>query len=289
MNFIDLHIHSTHSDGKLTPKQIVNYAIKENIPTISITDHDILTGSKEAIKYVKENKLDIAVISGIEIGADEEELELYDIHILGLFIDLENKKLNKVTKDYLVGKEKQKLEMLKRLNNLGYHISLEELKQKAKGKNYGRVHLAEILQEKYPTHFRDYQDIFDKLLANPKTAYVRPNRKSVREIIDIIHNAGGIAILAHPGLIKNHKQAIIKFLDLGGDGVELNYAYSNRKSKKEEIEIIENIKNIISEYNKNKNVIFTGGTDFHNFDLYRPIGSHGLTLEEFEKIKEYVK
>lgn len=282
MNLIDLHMHSTHSDGKLTPQELVDWAIKKNISTIAITDHDIISGYEVAKEYA--NDKDIEIISGIEIGADDEELELYDVHIVGLFVNSKNKELKNLITKYLKAREIQKKEIIKKLNKLNYEISFEELQIEANGPNYGRPHIARILLKKYPEKFANMQEIFDELLANPHTVYIKQKKESIQRVIEIIHNAGGIAILAHPGFYKKKDKIIKKFIESKGDGIEVNYAYENNMDKEKAKQIILEIKSIA----KDNNLIVSGGTDFHDKQAHKEIGEFGILKEEFELMRNYL-
>ena len=123
MKKIDLHLHTTASDGTLSPKEIVDYAIKKDMKAIAITDHDSIAGVKEALEYSKDKKL--IVVPGVEMGCDNSEFGDYEIHIVGLFIDYNNKELNKFLKQVENWSEEQKAQIIEKLNKLGYEISLE--------------------------------------------------------------------------------------------------------------------------------------------------------------------
>jgi len=276
-------MHSTHSDGKLTPEELVDLAIKQSLSTIAITDHEILSGNEVAKKYAENKNLNI--ISGIEIGADDEELNLYDVHIVGLFVDSKNKKLNELIEFCLEAREIQKKEIIVKLNLLGFEITFEELKMEAVGPSYGRPHIARILLRKYPNSFEGISDVFNKLLANRDTAYVRQRKKNIKEVIDTIHNAKGIAILAHPGFYKNKEDIIEKFIEFGGDGIELNYAYENNMEKTEANKVRLEVGDLV----KGKKLILSGGTDFHDPRIHAMIGEFGISDEEFEVMKKYVE
>jgi len=207
---IDLHVHSTSSDGKMTPEGLVDLAIEKNIPAIAITDHDVVGGSKRAVEYAADKNIE--VVPGIEIGADDEDLKLYDVHILGLFVDLEDEKLFDLSRYLMREREIQKKKIIKLLNDLGYEITFDELKEEAGGINYGRPHIARILMRKYEK-FKTIQEVFDELLGSSGVASVRQGKEGIKNTIDIIHGAGGIAILAHPMLCKNPEKVIDEFVN----------------------------------------------------------------------------
>lgn len=277
---IDLHIHSTASDGKLTPKQIIDFAIKKEIPAISITDHDTISGLQEAIDYAKEKNFEF--IPGIEISANLPEVEEHTLHIVGLYIDFTNEKLIQLCECMEKAREKQKKKIIKNLNNLGYEITFEELKKESNGGVYGRPHIARILLKKYPQKFNVLQDVFDKLLTPRTKTYVPQEKPLLEEAIKIIHNAGGIAIIAHPGYNHNQEKLLSEFIRFGGDGIEVQESYS-RITKREDI---------IKKYHhiaKEKNLIISGGTDYHSSKNNFDIGDFGLTQEEFRNLKNRYK
>jgi 3',5'-nucleoside bisphosphate phosphatase len=280
---IDLHMHSTASDGKLTPCEVVNLAIRKKLPAIAITDHEVVGGSKEAIEYARDKNIE--VVSGIEIGADDENSGIYDVHIVGLFLDLDNKGLLELSKKLMKARETQKKEIIGRLNKLGYKITFEELKKEAGGVNYGRPHVARILMRKY-SEFEKMQDIFDRLLGDSGEAYVRQEKDTIKNTIDVIHNAGGIAVLAHPMFFQDAENVVEKFIECGGDGVEVDYFYVGRGvGKAEARKKIDKIRRIA----KKKSLIISGGGDFHSDVDSQEIGDHGLTREEFENLKKFWK
>lgn len=280
---IDLHIHSTASDGKLSPSELVDWALEKKISVIAITDHDVVDGSREAIEYAKGK--DIEIVSGIEIGAGDEDSGNYDVHIVGLFLDLENKELMELSDKLMKARENQKKEIIKCLNELGYEITFEELKEEVGNINFGRPHVARILMRKYK-EFRNMHDVFDDLLGYPGKAHVRQEKETIRKTIEIIHGAGGIAILAHPMLSKNFEKIIERFVEVGGDGIEVNYFYENRDVDKNKVlGMIE----WVSDVAKKKGLVVSGGGDFHSKDDPHEIGDCGLSVSEFEDLKKYWK
>lgn len=283
MNKIDLHVHTTASDGKKTPEEIVDWAIEKKIPAITIADHDTIAGSKIAQKYAKDKNIEL--ITGIEVGCSEQKLTKYDLHVVGLFIDLENKELVDFTKKMQKSRVKQKTKMIERLNTLGYNISLDELKKEAGEGSYGKPHLAHILFRKNPDKFKTYRQVFDELLGTGRKADIsREGVYNLKDSIELIHNAGGLAILAHPGfLFEDAEQVIDLFVKLGGDGIEADYDYSGIGDILEG-ELVNKFRKIAKE----KNLLISGGTDFHSTISHKEIGEHGITQEELNKLKKRI-
>lgn len=278
MTKIDLHMHSNHSDGEFSPKELVDIVFKKGIPAMAITDHDKATANKEAEIYAKEKGIEY--IPGIEITATPPE-GVRELHIVGLFIDSENEEIKAIPerhKKYAIATAKK---IIKKLNELSYNISFEELVQETKGEHFGRPFIAKILMKKYPEIFQERSQVFDELLGKQGKAFVMPKGTELDEAINIIHNAGGIAIVAHPWYLgKNMLEILERFVSLGGDGIELDY------QPKESI--LENTKELLENFAKENNLIISGGTDFHEIkEDGKEIGDRGMSEEGFLKLKEY--
>lgn len=278
---IDLHMHSTASDGKLSPEELVDLAEEKGLGVIAVADHEVVVGSKRAIEYSLDKKVE--VVPAIEIGADAEGLNIFDVHIVGLFVDLENEELLKLSGDLMKYREVQKREMVEKLNELGYNITFDEVKAEAGSINYGRPHIARILMRKYPEEFPRIQDVFDDLLGAGGKACVLQKRENIRETVRIIHGAGGVAILAHPMLIEELDKVVDRFIECGGDGIEVDYAYESRLDKEKSLRFIEKARKIAME----KGLIVSGGGDFHSMDEGVEIGDFGVSLEDFDRLREY--
>jgi 3',5'-nucleoside bisphosphate phosphatase len=264
---IDFHIHTNKSDGELAPKEVVDLAIKNGLKAIAITDHDVVDSISEAIDY--SNGKDIEIISGIEIGCEESKIGFKEVHVIGLFVDHNNKELIKFTEDVKNQRINQKRKMIDKLRELGYDITFEEVAKSVKGA-FGRPHVSKVLIEKYPEKFSSIRDVFDKLLGVGKPAYTdREKREGMKEAISIIKKSGGISFLAHPGVYKREDsiELIDAFKKLGGDGIETYYPY-NIICHTLKINLEENTKlvDFYREVAKSKGLFETGGSDFHGGD-----------------------
>lgn len=279
---IDLHIHSTASDGIRSPIEIVDWAVEKGLRVIAITDHDILLGSKKAIDYARDKNVE--VVSGVEIGADDLDIGVSDVHVVGLFVNLEDEGLASLIKSLQESRTKQKVLMIKKLNSLGYTITFEEvIKESGKG-SVGRPHLARVLIRKYPREFKDINDVFEKLIGMGKSASVPQKKNNMKYIIETIKNAGGVAILAHPGFYFDKMEKIIeRFVEVGGDGIEVDYNYG--RTHKEIREGAERLREKIRGIAEKKGLLISGGTDYHH-DADSEVGSFGVSETEFEKLKE---
>ncbi len=284
----DLHIHSTASDGNLTPKQIVEIAIKKNLLGFAITDHDTINGIEEAKKHyaeIKTNKTKKPVfVPGVEISCDEFKKGFTDIHILGLFIDEKAEPINKLLETAKNQRIEQKKDIIKKLNALGFEITFEDALKFVTGE-IGRPHVAQALIKKYPEEFKTIEEAFNKYLATDKPGYV-PRKKgiSIGEAIKAIKESKGITILAHPGVYSDTdaEELVNFFKSLGGQGIETAYPYdastgipkkeSDRKNK------------LFQKTAKKKKLLKSGGTDYHRGERIIDAGDVGITKKEFAEL-----
>ncbi len=256
---VDLHTHTTCSDGTLTPKDLLYYAKEKGLDAIAITDHDCLRGIDEADRYAKE--LGIHLIKGLEFAALYKDTE---IHILGLFVDTSDKKFLKIVEDIETGRYERNAEMVRRFNLLNIPITLEDLNQGDPYKVITRSHFAEYLVEH--NFVKDKDTAFEMYLWDGCDTYLPRDYYSPKEIFNIIHNAGGIAILAHPNFygfdFAGIKEMMIEFKNDGLDGVEGYYPTYTA----EEGEFILTVANELD-------LTLSGGSDYHGetkpgLDLY---------------------
>lgn len=250
---IDLHTHTIHSDGTLTPKELLQLAKKNNIDVLAITDHDNIEGSKQLIYG---NHDGINVYSGVELNAKVDKGQM---HILGYNIDLENEELNKKLKElkqHSISNIKLYIEQLKKdFNIILPENDINDLL--TRDGNIGRPQLALILV-KYG-YCNTVKEAFDKYLMDDK---VRKMKFWItkEECINLIINAGGIPVLAHPFTLKMSKEELHKEIEylvsIGLKGIEIIHS----KSSEEE-------RNYYKKLAKEFNLFTTGGTDFHGKEV----------------------
>ena len=270
---IDLQNHTVASDGELTPEELVDLAIEKKLSAIAITDHDSLDSLKPAIKYSKWKNIE--VVPGVELSCDDPLFNYDKIDILGLLIDFKNKKLNNLIEHIKNKREENKKQIIEKLKNFGYEIGYYDVKKTVKG-TFGRPHIAKYLLKKYPKEFSSVSDVFDKLIGHGKKAYLdTKGRVSIKDGIKTIKEAGGVAILAHPGVYtrKDSIKLIDYFIGNGGDGIETYYPYhiicpELNLDKKGNDKMINFYKGIA----KAKKILESGGNDHH--------GNYRFTLGE---------
>ncbi|MDR0304361.1 MAG: PHP domain-containing protein [Chitinispirillales bacterium] len=241
---IDLHIHTRFSDGALTPEEVLLVAKKKGLSAISITDHDAVGAYPYVIEKGKESEIE--VIPGVELscGVDNN-----DIHILAYFFDYENKKLLQTLEEMRAARFTRAKKIVKNLNNLGIDLQFETVLRFAGNGSIGRPHIAEALL--YEEFVYSYREAFEKYLGYDCPAYEDKMHLTPFDIFDLIKSAGGISVMAHPG-ITNVDYLIPELIDQGLCGLEVYHADHNVLQQKHYAEICK----------KNK-LLFTGGSDFH--------------------------
>ncbi|MBN1637813.1 MAG: PHP domain-containing protein [Ignavibacteriales bacterium] len=243
VNKVDLHTHTIYSDGSLTPKELINLANKNDITTISITDHDNILGVKEAQSYGE--KLNVEVISGVEISTDIEDFE---VHLLGLFIDIENIELNKYLNFFREERYYRAKRIIKKLNNLGLPLSIDDVEFNAKYSAIGRPHIAKAMLEK--GLIQNYYEAFEKYIGDNGPAYERKIHISPISAIKLINDANGLCFIAHPNYIKEN--ILIFLIKSGIDGIEVVHP-SHKKFQ------IRFYREVVNHYC----LLETGGSDYH--------------------------
>ena len=254
---IDLHIHSTASDGTLSPEEIIVMAGNLNLAAIAITDHDTIDGSKAALQYGIPSNLKF--LTGVEISASPPpsfNLIEGSIHILAYSIRLDDYDFNKALEKVQKARVDRNPRIIERLNTLGMDISMDEVISLA-GVNgqTGRPHIAQCLLKK--GFIKSFNEAFDKYLGKGKPAYVDKDKLDCAHAIKLIKNAGGIPVLAHPYVIfsRNDQQLeklVLYLTKMGLMGIEVFYPEHS----------LDNIR-YYTELARRCNLLMTGGTDFH--------------------------
>lgn len=222
----DLHIHTTFSDGIYTPREIVEQAIGAGISTIAITDHENTRAYDAARTYIMEKGCRLKLLRGVEIDTN---FKGKDVHVLGYHFSPEYQPLQQALAWNRVGRIGRMERMIEKINAKGYPLTFKEVRDEAHGaKSLGRPHIARVLVKK--GLFPDVQAVFDELIAGGKPCYVRQVKMSPMNAAKLIHEAGGIAVLAHPAEINN--PAIVEeILDSKAfDGMEVWHPSTLRES-----------------------------------------------------------
>ena len=252
---IDLHSHTVYSDGSTTPAELVARANLAGAAAIAITDHDTIGGLREGRDAAA--RCGIEFIDGIEISA---EYSPGTMHILGYFIDAASHGFNAVLAGLREARALRNPRIAQRLQGLGLDIAYEEVERLAGNDVVGRPHFARLLVERgYATSIRD---AFDRYLGKGAPAYVEKARLSPTAAITLIHDAGGVAVLAHPyqlntASLEDAERVIVELAALGLDGVEA--VYSRHR---------EDQRHAYGEMARRNGLVVTGGSDYHG--SYKP-------------------
>jgi 3',5'-nucleoside bisphosphate phosphatase len=212
--FVDLHSHSTASDGSQSPTALVAAAKAAGLAAIALTDHDTMAGVAEAT--VAGQQAGVRIVAGVELSAIDDDRE---IHLLGLHIQ-RPAVLDDALRTFRQTRETRAQQIVDKLNTLGVTISFAEVLARAGDAAIGRPHIARVLIE--GGWARDSRDAFDRYLGAGRPAYVAKHRLSVSDAIALVHAGGGLAVLAHPGT-DGRREMLERFVSLGLDGVEVRH------------------------------------------------------------------
>jgi len=249
--FVDLHCHSTASDGTLSPAEVVRLAQRNGLCALALTDHDTIGGIAEAASEAK--KIGIDFLPGIEISAEYPQPGT--MHILGYGIDSASATLKDLTHQLITGRDNRNPRIVAKLNELGVTVSMVEWEAEAKGGVLGRPQLAAILMRKgYVTSIKQ---AFDKYLGQGAPGYFDKERLSPRRALEMIRQSGGLPVLAHPVQLRTQNDAqlerVVKdLLDLGLAGIEV--IHSDHDSL-----WIDKCTRLADRFH----LLKTGGSDFH--------------------------
>ncbi len=250
MSYVDLHCHSTASDGTLAPADVVRLANDAGLVGLSLTDHDTIGGIAEAAAEAK--KLGVRFLAGIEISAEYPRPGT--MHLLGYGVDTKNPALGDLTRRLIAGRGDRNVRIIERLNQLGVAITLAEVEALAGG-TIGRPHFAEVLVRKGYVSSR--QRAFDEYLGQGGKAYEDKETITPKRAIEMIKAAGGVAVLAHPIQLRADNDSRLEtelknLVDFGLDGIEVLHSDHNDRT-------IEYLAALAARWN----LLSTGGSDFH--------------------------
>jgi len=264
----DFHMHSTASDGTYSPREIVDVAVAACAVSIAITDHDTIDGALEASSYASERGLEL--FTGVELNTDAYGAE---IDILGYFWDPSDTKFLDMLKKRQEGRIVRAKKIVEKLESVGVKISYDRVREIAHGA-ICRPHVIEAMVEK--RYVADQKEAFEKYLGLGKPAHVPHDKLTPEEAIDAIHQAGGLPVIAHPGLVENDV-VVEKLLRAGAKGLEAYYPMHSQAEIKKYVELA-----------KKYDVIVSCGSDSHGPKRKKsfPIGSMSApvpVLDTFRK------
>jgi 3',5'-nucleoside bisphosphate phosphatase len=241
---IDLHLHTIASDGQHTPAELVQLVRGQRLDVIAITDHDTTAGIADGLVAANGAPL---IINGIELSAEDEQ---GDIHMLGYYFDRENAALQARLDYFRDERENRGRKIAEKLTSIGLPITWERVQAIAGDASIGRPHIARAMLE--AGYVGSVREAFDRYLYNGGPGYVARYRLSPEEAIDLIHSAGGVAVMAHPGLVEDYRSMVERLVPVGLDGVEVAHPDNN-------VTVRENLRGLAVQHG----LIITGGSDFH--------------------------
>lgn len=242
-NKIDLHTHTLYSDGALAPCELVELAHQNGLQTISVTDHDSMNAFKETVECARDFGME--VIPGVEISTDLDDKE---IHLLAYFIDIENEELQKYLSFFREERMHRAKRMVKKLQNLGLKITLDDVLDQAKNSAVGRPHIAYAMTDLGIV--KNYQEAFERYIGDYGPAFERKIHVSPQSALKLINDSGGLSFIAHPGYMKEH--LLISLIKAGVDGIEVIHPCHNENQ-------IQFYRGIVNQYC----LLESGGSDFH--------------------------
>ncbi|SEF55224.1 PHP domain-containing protein [Paenibacillus sp. UNC499MF] len=272
----DLHTHTTASDGTQAPEENVRVAKEAGLAAVGITDHDTVSGVRAA--QLEGRRIGIEVVPGVEISTVAGG---QDIHVLGYFIDTERKSFLARLEELRNTRVRRNEMMLARLNELGLAVSMEEVvkhleARKSEEDTIGRPHIANVLLAK--GYVSSMNEAFEKYLGKGGAAYVNPPRIRPATAVDWIKEAGGAAVLAHPGLYGD-EDIVRELIAYGLDGIEVSHADHTPEQEA-----------YYGRLAREHGLIATAGSDFHGVRaghvFHAPLGSKRTSLETVRKLQE---
>ena len=277
MNIVDLHTHSNKSDGSLSPTELVHYALKKGLKALALTDHDTFSGLDEAILAAQNTNLEI--IPGIEFST---EYQGRDIHILGLLLDYKKEEFLKQVEPFLDSREIRNQRMCEKLTTAGLPISYIELQEMFPGAVITRSHFARFMLNK--GYIKELSTAFTKYIGDHCPYFVGREKVRPEDAIALIHQAGGLAMLAHPTLYSMTKKQldllVAHLKEHGLDGMEVIYSTYSPSEERD-------MKKLAMKYQ----LLFSGGSDFHglakpSLELATGYGKLFIPEEILLKLKE---
>jgi 3',5'-nucleoside bisphosphate phosphatase len=265
----DLHLHTSVSDGKYTPAELVRKAAAAGLTIIAITDHDNVDGVAPAIEAARQFP-GLRIIPGVEISTEEPEGE---VHVLGYFLDYHHKELLDRLNNMRESRETRAQKMVQKLAALGMPLDWKRVQEIAGTGTIGRPHIAQALLEK--GYIATIKEAFDKYIAWGGPAYVERDKMTPGEAVELILRAGGIPVLAHPFVSKDPDNLMARLKQNGLIGIEAYYGEYKPEDVKKLVGLAEKY-----------HLITTGGSDYHGLDenVETPLGGADVPTSAAERL-----
>ena len=275
MTRVDLHLHSTASDGQYSPTQVVQLALEKQVEVISLTDHDTLAGVQEALDAARSSE-DVTVIPGVEISTDVPGK--YEIHMLGYYVDVDYAPLQEQLSVMGESRLNRARKIWERLAQMGCTVSWERVLGLAGDGVVGRPHIAQVLVE--AGYAESVQDAFQRYIGRNAGAYVPRPKLLPQEAIELILEAGGVPVLAHPSYVVEHIPSLVR---AGLAGLEVYYgSYSEVEQQ------------FLARLAHKHGLIATGGSDYHGPQVLDSADIGGVdvpwsVVEELESARDRIR
>ncbi len=242
---LDLHLHSTASDGTLSPTDVVKLAAQTKLQIIALTDHDTTQGIDEAL--AAGDAAGVEVIPGVELSTSVDAGEL---HMLGYLIDFHQSSLVKRLAQFQEARRGRADQIVEKLNAIGVRLDLDRVRELAGEGSIGRAHVARALVE--AGHVASMDEAFERYLSRGRAGYVARPRLSPVEAVELVHASGGVAVLAHPFSVADLDTTLARLVGAGLDGIEVFYSLYNDEQRHALANLAERF-----------DLVPTGGSDFH--------------------------
>lgn len=267
--YVDLHLHSTHSDGADAPAEVAQRAAELGFAAIALTDHDSVTGLDEAREAAVAHGMEF--MPGVEISANYGRFEL---HVLGLGISVQSEAIQTLLNRLKEGRSRRADLIIGKLNDLGIPITRKDVEARTANGTVGRLHLAQQLLDMGVTS--GVQEGFDRFIGAGRKAYVPKKKLSCEQALAAIHEAGGLAVIAHPGVGRSTSRILPNLLRLPFDGIEV---YHTRHRP----EHVTEFARLAQEHG----LLVTGGSDCHGRAKNQSpeMGKVRLPYAHFEHLK----
>ncbi len=265
----DLHLHTTASDGKLTPNELVRRAAELKLDVIAITDHDSVEGIQPALEEAK-NYPRLTVIPGVEINTDVPKGE---VHILGYFVNYRDPELNRALEELRNSRYERGRKMVARLREMNIKVNWDRVVELAGNGSVGRPHVAQAMLEQGAVS--SFKEAFDNYIGRNCPAYVERKKLTPAEAVKLVLDAEGFPFLAHPADIESLEQFVLKLKKAGIVGIEIYYNGYNSGT-------IAHLEKLA----KRHDLISSGGSDFHGIDdsIGASMGSVDVPRDSVEKL-----
>ncbi|MGA3265995.1 MAG: PHP domain-containing protein [Verrucomicrobiota bacterium] len=268
MKFADLHLHTNFSDGTFAPEELAARGRLLGFAALALTDHDTVEGCARMAAACTAAGMEFIV--GTELTAEHDEVE---VHLLGYLLDTQNPKLLSEIARFQAVRQDRIRQMAARLNQLNVPLQVESVFALANCKSPGRPHVARALVQ--ARLVKNLDEAFERFLKKNRPAWVPKARMSALEGIQLIHQAGGLAIMAHPGLNRTD-EIIPALVEAGLDGLECFHTKHSTTTSEHYLEITDRY-----------HLLVTGGSDCHGFSKNKPlIGTVKLPYEHVERLRE---